>query len=221
MRRRRRKTRVLIADDHSIRREALRSMLTTTPDLEVVAEARDAEEAVSIATALSPDVVLLASTSPRRRGSAALTSLVAAVPHARFVVISADDDAAEAASARAAGAVYLSKRAPTSDLLSAIADARPEDPNEMALAIRVPGPAHEPTLGDASVETGLSGREQEVLALLARGHTHSVIAQLLGINVKTVGTYRGRIAEKLGLLRRSEIISYALETGLLAPEKPH
>jgi DNA-binding NarL/FixJ family response regulator len=205
-----RKIRLLLADDHAILRAGLRMLLDAQPDMTVVAEAADGEEAVRRALETRPDVAVIDLTMPGLSGVETLERLHRELPATRLLVLTMHDDPAYARVARAAGAAgHVIKDSESSELLAAIravhrgrvfvqvaTDARPA----------APGPGRPPTL---------SPRERQVLDLLARGHTNREIADRLTLSVKTVETHRARLGEKLGLHTRADLVRLALDLGIL------
>lgn len=213
--------RVLVADDHAILRSGLRLLISGQPDMEVVGEAGDVDEAVRLARTTSPDVVPLDLSMPGGSGLAAIEKLRAAAPAARVVVLTMHEEAAYVRSAMAAGATgYLAKSAADSALIGAIRAVHRGRvfidvegmPREGARATpagvggRAPAPIH-----------ALSPREREVLTGVARGYTNQAIADQLGLSVKTVESYRARLMQKLGLETRADVTRLAMELSLLAP----
>lgn len=200
---------MVLADDHPLLRDGLRTVLDAQPDLRVVGEAGDGPGAVAEARRTNAGVVLLDLSMPGG-GVAAITQLATACPAARALVVTMHADPAYLRAAAAAGAAgYVLKTAAVPELLAAVrtvaAGGQAFDP---ALADRPDPP---PPGGVAS----LSRREREVLELLVQGHTHQTIADRLGVNVKTVETYRSRIREKTGLKTRADLVRYGVEAGLL------
>jgi len=213
--------RVLIVDDHAVLRAGLRMLIGGQPDMEVVGEAADGEDAVQRAPELRPDVVLMDITMPGIGGIRAIEQIRRVCPESRVLVLTMHDVPAYLRSVLAAGASgYVVKRAADSELISAIRGVhRGRTVLDPALATRVvqgglrrrSAAAQAP--GPASV---LSQREREVLELVAQGFTNQQIADRLGLSVKTVETYRSRLVEKLGLRSRADLVRYALDSGLLA-----
>jgi two-component system, NarL family, response regulator NreC len=219
------KIRILIVDDHAILRAGLRMLINTQPDMEVVSEATDGHEALWKARQMNPDVALMDLTMPKIGGLQALEQLRQVCPHTRILVLTMHDDPAYALSVLAAGGLgYVVKRAADSDLIGAIrAVHRGRTFVDPALAGSLvqdllakqasAGPA-----GNGVRRSLLSPREREVLRLLAQGYTNQQAAKWIRLSVKTVETYRARIAQKLGLHSRAELTRYALESGLLTPD---
>ncbi len=217
--------RVLIADDHAVLRAGLRMLIDTQPDMEVVGEAANGDEAVAKALEAGPDVALMDLTMAGGGGIKAIERMRQECPQVRVLVLTMHDDLAYLRSALAAGgAGYVVKKAADSELLSAI---RAVYRGDMFVDLASGGnlaqdPLSNSATRDAARQGGaktlLSQREQEVLVMLAQGHTNQQIADRLRLSVKTVETYRSRIAEKLELRGRADLVRYALEIGILGPE---
>jgi DNA-binding NarL/FixJ family response regulator len=208
--------RVLIVEDHTLVRSAVRRLLETVPGTAVEDEAGTAEQAVRLARLHKPDVVLLDLVMPGGSGIDAIPGIREAAPGARILVLSMYDDPAHVRAAFAAGASgYLLKDAADTDLVSAI--------REVAAGRRYVYPVLGARLAAAEARTGaasdsLSERECEVLRLLALGHTNQEIATMLCISVRTAETHRAHIMRKLDLSTRAELVAYALRHGLLGEE---
>jgi DNA-binding NarL/FixJ family response regulator len=211
------KIRVVLADDHTVLRAGLRMLLNAQPDMEVVGEAADAREALAHALAAAPDVLTLDLTMPGGGSLKLVEQLRERLPQTHVLVLTMHDDPAYCRAALGAGAAgYVVKTAADAQLLTAI---RAVARGRLFVDPGLPGAGGGPAAAPAEAHP-LSAREREVLTLLAQGHTNQVIADRLFLSVKTVETYRARIAEKLGLRTRADLIRYAVETGLLAPARP-
>jgi DNA-binding NarL/FixJ family response regulator len=203
--------RVIVADDHPVVREGLRAMLDAEPDLEVVGEAASGAEAVTLAAALRPDVVLMDLRMPGTDGVAATGRIVAA-GDARVLVVTTYDTDADILRAVEAGATgYLLKDTPRRQLADAVrAAARGETvlapPVARKLVSRVRPAADPPT-----------PRELEVLGQVARGLSNVDIGRELHISEATVKTHLVRVFEKLGVSDRTAAVTTALSRGLLGP----
>ena len=211
--------RVLIADDHAVLRAGLRVLIGAQPDMDVVGEAADGEEAVQRVAETRPDVALVDITMPGSSGIKAIERIRQTCPATRVLVLTMHDVPAYLRSALAAGATgYVVKRAADSELLSAIRGVhRGRTVLDPALATAVVQGAigRKATVGQPGGPAGLlSPREREVLDLVAQGYTNQQIADRLGLSVKTVETYRSRLVEKLGLRSRADLVRYALDSGL-------
>ncbi len=207
--------RVLIVDDHAVVRAGLRRVLEAEPDLETVGEAENAERAVFAAIELKPDVVLMDVVMPGQSGIEGMPALLQAVPEAKVLVLSMQDDPRYVREAFAAGARgYVLKEAADTEVVGAIrAVAAGESYVHPVLGARLV--AAEAEERRRAQDDPLSEREREVLRLLALGHTNQEIAKLLFISVRTAETHRAHIMQKLRLGSRAELVRYALAEGLL------
>ena len=206
--------RVLIADDHAVVRQGLRTYLELQDDVEVVAEAPDGETAVREAERHAPDVVLLDLVMPGLDGVGALAVLRERVPAARVLVLTSfgDDDRVFAA-LRGGAAGFLLKDTEPADLVRAIRTAHAgQAPLSPAVATRVVQQIAAGTRPRAS--DVLTPRELEVLGLIARGHSNKRIALELGVAEKTVKTHVGHVLAKLDLADRTQAALYAVREGL-------
>jgi len=201
--------RVLLADDHAILRAGLRMLLSAQPDMTVVAEASDGDEAVRRALATRPDVAVVDLTMPGPSGVETLGRLRREVPATRLLVLTMHDDPGYARVALAAGASgHVIKDADSGELLAAIRAV-----HRGRTFVRVG--AGESTAVRPTAPPPLSPRERQVLQLLAHGHTNREIADHLALSVKTIETHRARLGEKLGVHKRAELVRFAIELGLL------
>ncbi len=202
--------RVLIADDHAVVRQGLRTFLGLQEDIEVVGEAADGEQAVAEAERLAPDVVLMDLVMPRMDGVEAIRRLHERVPAARAVVLSSfiDEDRLVPV-VRAGAAGYLLKDIEPAELVAAI---RTVHGGGALLHPRVAARLLAEVAGDP-----LTPREREVLALIGRGMANKVIARELGLAEKTVKTHVSSILAKLGVADRTQAALYAVREGLAGP----
>jgi DNA-binding NarL/FixJ family response regulator len=202
---------VLIVDDHPVVRAGLAGILAGEPDLAVVGEAAGADEAVTVAAALRPDVVLMDLRMPGGDGVTATAEILATVPSARVVVLTtyeSDADILRAVEAGAAG--YLLKDAARTDLVAAVrAAARGETVLAPSVATRLVDRMRRPAPADA-----LSPRELQVLRLVARGLSNVEIGRELSISEATVKTHLLRAFAKLGVSDRTAAVTTALAAGL-------
>jgi len=207
--------RVLVVDDHAVVRAGLRRVLDADPEIETVGEAADAEHAVYEAIQTQPDVVLLDVMMPGQTGIEGMPALLQAVPSAKVLVLSMQDDPRYVREAFDVGASgYVLKEAADADVVGAV--------KAVAAGERYVHPSMGARLFAAEAEERrraendpLSEREREVLGLLALGHTNQEIAKMLFISVRTAETHRAHIMRKLGLNSRAELVRYALAEGLL------
>ncbi|QTR04246.1 response regulator transcription factor [Saccharothrix algeriensis] len=206
-------TRLLIADDHPVVRAGLRAVLETEPDLVVVAEAATPEQAVALAAELQVDVVLMDLRFGRGMTGAQATAAITARPDPpRVLVVTTYDTDADTLPALAAGATgYLLKDAPPEDLAAAV---RTAAAGRAALA---------PSVADRLVSrmrtpaTSLTGRETEVLALVARGLSNQAVSARLHLSQATVKSHLVHIYAKLGVDSRTAAVAAATERGFIRP----
>jgi len=205
--------RVLVADDHGVVREGLRTFLRLQDGIEVVGEAADGTEAVAAARELEPDVVLMDLVMPLLDGVEAMRRIREARPQTRVIVLTSftDDDKLLAA-VRAGAAGYLLKTAPPQEVVRAIRAAHVGD---AVLDPSAAGRLLEALAGPREPQP-LTPRERQILTLLGRGMTNKAIARDLGISEKTVKTHVGRILSKLGVTDRTQAALYAVREGLIA-----
>jgi two-component system response regulator NreC len=214
------KVRVLIADDHAIVREGVRMILSTHPDIEVVGEASNGEQAVSLAQTLRPDVVVMDISMPGMNGIEATQQIRQRAAGVNVLALTMHEDDHYVFQLLKAGAAgYVLKRAAATDLVDAVrAAARGEAFLYPSVAKTVVADyLRRLQRGEAERKPydGLTPREREVLALIAEGHTNQQIANRLFISIKTVQTHRAHIFEKLGLHDRTELVRYAIRVGLI------
>jgi DNA-binding NarL/FixJ family response regulator len=217
------KVRVLLADDHKVVRDGLRLLVESQRDMQVIGEASNGKEALRRARELKPDVVVMDLSMPELNGLQATERLRAEQPEVKVVALTVHEDASYLVQLCKAGASgYVLKRSAGDDLIRAIrtvaGGAVHFDPTVAAEALR--GKAGEPAAKGGLASADLSDREKEVLTLLAWGHSNKEIAARLGLSVKTVETYRVRIADKLGLRSRTQMVEYALRQGWLTETRP-
>jgi two-component system response regulator NreC len=205
--------RIVLADDHVVVRSALRMLLDAEPGLEVVAEAGDVDGAVRYVRGHRPDVLILDLNMPGRPSLEALPDIAAASPETQIVVLTMQSEPAFAREAMQAGVLgYILKEAADAELVKAVrlaADGRTYLQPDLGARL-----AAEP----AGPPDDLSIRELEILRLIALGHTNTEIAEQLVISVRTVESHRAHIQQKLRVSKRSELVRYALERGMLDGE---
>jgi DNA-binding NarL/FixJ family response regulator len=205
--------RLLVVDDHPVVRDGLRGMLRGDPGFDVVGEAGNGAEAVDLARALDPDVVLMDLRMPEVDGVTAIGRLRSLGVRARVLVLTTYDTDSDVLPAIEAGATgYLLKDAPRDELFRAVrAAARGEAVLSPSVATRLLGQVREPT------REPLSARELEVLSLVARGSTNREAAERLFLSEATVKTHLLHIYAKLGVNDRAAAVATAYERGLLTP----
>jgi DNA-binding NarL/FixJ family response regulator len=205
--------RILLADDHSVVRKGVRDFLEEEPDLEVVGEASDGVQAIEMAQALEPDVVVMDIKMPQLGGIEATKRIKAAVPYVRVLALSAYDDDPYIWGLLEAGASgYVLKTAESRELISAIRTvAAGRSALDPAIAPRIIARASRPAAGSES----LTDREIEVLRLAARGLTNKQIGHDLDISDRTVQNHLANIYTKLDVQSRTEAVTAALQRGLI------
>jgi two-component system response regulator NreC len=212
------KIRVLIADDHTILRDGIRSLLEDEPDMQVIGEAEDGISAVKMACQLEPDVVLMDIAMPLLNGLEATRQIKRSAPQVRVLVLTMHENEEYIRQVLASGAMgYILKDAAARDLLGAI---RSVHRGEAVLSPAITRLVIEDYLrwGDlqpGQEENGLSPREREVLQLIAEGYTNRQIAEILSISIKTVQAHRSNLMSKLDLHDRGELIKYAIQKKII------
>ncbi|MFP5388392.1 MAG: response regulator [Thermoleophilia bacterium] len=204
-------TTIVLADDHTVVRNALRLLLDTEPGFEVVAEAGEVEAALRYVRGHKPTVLILDLNMPGRSSLDAVPDIRAASPQTEIVVLTMQNEPAFARRALQAGVRgYVVKEAADAELVQAVRSAAAGDTYL------------QPTLGarlaageDGDKEDELSERERDVLRLIALGHTNAEVAEKLYISIRTVESHRAHIQQKLSLSSRAELVRYAIGRGLI------
>ena len=213
--------RILIADDHAVVREGLRTLIGSEPDLRLVGEATDGEEAVQQAQALRPDVILMDLLMPRKDGLEAIAEITEENPEARILVLTsfADDD--KVFPAIKAGALgYVLKDSLPDQLLQAIHDvAQGVSSLHPTIALKLIREINQPSDLPPVVDP-LTKREVDVLKLVAQGLSNQQIAERLIISEWTVRKHVHNILDKLHLANRTQAALYALREGLASLDQP-
>jgi DNA-binding NarL/FixJ family response regulator len=214
--------RVVLADDHAVVREGLRALVNSQPDMRVVGEAADGEAAWRAATELVPDVLVMDLSMPVLGGAEATARVRRDCPGVKVLGLTVHEERLYLTQLLGAGASgYVLKRAAAADLLRAVR------------IVAAGGTYLDPSVAGALVEDYLdamkavepthdvlSERERAVIVRIARGFSNKEIAAGLGLSVKTVETYKARVAEKLGLRSRVDIVRYAARQGWLEAGEP-
>jgi two-component system, NarL family, response regulator NreC len=214
-----RKLRILLADDHTVMRAGLRALLERQNNFEIVGEAENGREAVSLSASLLPEVVVIDVGMPLLNGIEATKALLKQSPLTGVVILSVHSDESYVMRALQAGArAYLLKDSAASDLLSAI-DAVSRGKSFFSSAIHhLLAEDYVRVLrqkGAVDSYELLTTREREILQLLAEGKTNKEVAATLFISPYTVETHRSNILEKLGLHSAAELILYAVRKGII------
>jgi NarL family two-component system response regulator LiaR len=210
--------RVLIADDHAVVRQGLRTFLDLQADIDVVGEAADGEEAVAVAAEHAPDVILLDLVMPRLDGIGALRRLRDTAPAARVIVLTSfGEDERLFTALRAGASGYLLKDVEPAELVRSIRTVHGGGaPLSPAVAARVVEELASGGGAGRAAADDLTPRELEVLCLIARGQSNKRIALELGVAEKTVKTHVSHVLAKLGLSDRTQAALYAVREGLVS-----
>jgi len=201
---------VLLADDHHLVRRGFRRMLEDDPEIRVVAEASDGDEAVRLAVETQPDVVVMDAAMPGVGGLAATRTLLERAPNTAVLMLSMHSEQTVVQQAIAAGARgYVLKNAIDLDLASAV--------RRVAAGERVLDPALARTEVPTGQRTRLTPRELEVLQLICNGLSNRQIAATLQVSVNTVAGHRANSMNALGVHKTAELVVYALQNGLVNP----
>ncbi|MER6444032.1 response regulator transcription factor [Streptomyces venezuelae] len=212
--------RILLADDHALVRRGVRLILDAEPDLTVVAEAADGAEAVTRARTLDVDLAVLDIAMPRQTGLQAARELARLQPGLRILMLTMYDNEQYFFEALRAGASgYVLKSVADRDLVEACRAALRDEPFIY--------PGAETTLirsyldrartGGPTPERAITEREEEILKLVAEGHSSKEIGEILVISPKTVERHRANLLQKLGLRDRLALTRYAIRVGLIEP----
>jgi DNA-binding NarL/FixJ family response regulator len=213
--------RILLADDHKIVFDSLKSLLDRQPDMEVVGGAENGRVAVEQVHELNPDVVIMDVTMPNLNGIEATHQITSKYPEIKVVALSMHADKQFVTGILSAGAAgYLTKNCSFDELVKAV---RLVAANKKYLCPDVTGIVIEESLSGGSDKGSsatdlLTSREREVLQLLAEGKTIKQIAEQLFLSIKTIYTHRDQIMKKLNVENMAELTKLALRDGLIAPQ---
>lgn len=214
--------RVVLADDHAVVREGLKSLIDAEPGMTVVGEAGDGLAACERVLELMPDVVVMDVSMPGVGGAQAAERIRRECPGVKVLALTVHEDKGYLRQLLAAGAAgYVLKRAAPAELIRAIRTVAAGgvylDPSLAGKVVR--GFVRQSPGEDTAAAVGeLSDREVEVVRLTAAGHSNKEVASRLDLSVKTVETYKARALEKLGLETRADLVRYALQRGWLQGE---
>ncbi|MFJ3704577.1 MULTISPECIES: response regulator transcription factor [Streptomyces] len=214
------KTRILLADDHALVRRGVRLILDGEPDLQVVAEAGDGAEAIEMARSERPDLAVLDIAMPRLTGLQAARELSRVMPELRILMLTMYDNEQyffEALKAGASG--FVLKSVADRDLVEACRAAMRDEPflYPGAVTALIRNYLDRVRDGGDVPDRAITEREEEILKLVAEGHSSKEIAGMLVISVKTVERHRANLLQKLGLRDRLELTRYAIRAGLIEP----
>lgn len=217
------RTRIVIADDHSLVREGITALLKLHDDVEIVGEAADGKEAIEKAAELVPDVVILDISMPGLGGLEAAVEIKKRQPAIKILVLSQYDDKEYVSRFLKAGVSgYILKKAVGSELINAI---RAVVRGEYYLYPSIASGVIDGYLGRKKPEADdpyekITPREKQVLKLIAEGNTIKDIAHLLDISVKTVIAHQSNISDKLDIHTRANLIRFAIQKGIVKIDSP-
>lgn len=217
------KTRILIADDHTLVREGIAALLSFYDDIDIVGQASDGAEAIRLAQKIKPDIILMDISMPSLGGFEATLEIKKTLPDTKIIMLTQYDDKEYVARFLKAGiSGYLLKKAVGSELINAI---RAVQRGEFYLFSSI---ASEIVAGyldkdkkpnEEDIYEKLTDREKQVLKLIAEGYSHKEIASCLNISAKTVIAHQTNISEKLGVRSRTGLIKFAISKGIIKLEK--
>jgi DNA-binding NarL/FixJ family response regulator len=215
------KIRILLADDHEVFREGLRSMIEKHADLEVVGDAETGRVAVRMATQLKPDIIIMDIAMPDLNGIEATSQIRATVPETRVIALSMHSDKRFVTGMLRAGAVgYLLKASAFDEVIQAIRTVMNNKhyvSGDIADTV-VSDYVRQLTEAAPEKQAALSPREREVLQLLAEGHSTKKIAETLHISANTIETHRAHIMAKLGIRTIADLVKFAIREGITSLE---
>lgn len=214
------KIRILLADDHQLVRRGVRMILDSEPDLAVIAEAGDGAEAVAKAKQERPDLAILDIAMPRMTGLQAARELTRQIPGIRVLMLTMYDNEQYLFEALKAGASgYVLKSVADRDLVEACRAAMRGEPflYPGAVTALIRDYLARARQGERVPDSVLTPREEEIVKLIAEGHSSKEIAETLVISVKTVDRHRANVLAKLGMRDRLELTRYAIRAGLVEP----
>jgi len=213
--------RVLIADDQTITRSGLRTLLASRTDIEVIGEARDGEEVLTMAAALQPDVILMDLRMPGINGIEATRRIHRTSPRISILVLTVfEDDTSVFPAIRAGAQGYLLKNTEQDELLRAIHTVASGGAIfSPGIAQKVLGYLHTPPNAVSDIFDELTTREREILELIAHGKTNAEIAMLLSLSAKTVSNYISNVLLKVHATDRAKLMLMALEAGMGQTDK--
>lgn len=215
-----RDVRIVIADDHEIVRKGIAAQISQRPNWEVIAEATNGRDAVTVALRMKPDLIVLDLSMPELNGLAAASQILAAWPEARILMLTVHESEQLVREVLAAGARGYVLKSDAGRILMAALDALLEGGTfftpkvgKMVLDgyLRNPAGSEEPGAG------ALSPREREIVQLLAEGKSNKEVATALGISVKTAETHRSNIMRKGGFGSLADLVRYAIRNRIIEP----
>jgi DNA-binding NarL/FixJ family response regulator len=213
--------RVVVADDHSVVRQGLKAWLERSGHVQVVGEASDGREAVSIVEQLQPDVVIMDIAMPVLNGIEATAQITRRSPGTKVIILSMHADESYILRALGAGAKgYLLKESTESDVLPAVRSVRDGKPYFTPSIARLLLEDYMRMLKQNNLQDSydlLTEREKEVLQLLAQGKSNKEVAQILDLSPHTIDSHRTNMMQKVNLHNTAEIVLYAVRKGIIVP----
>jgi len=212
---------IILVEDHAVVRDGLKALLTAEPDMEVVGEAENGQQAVVLAKKLLPDVVVMDLAMPQMNGLNATREILKTVPSAKVLVLSSySDDACVRALIEAGAMGYLMKQTASNELVEAIRHTRRG--NQVfspAISQRIRS-QRAGAFMDGTGVSALTVRELQVLKLIAGGGSNKEIATELDISIKTVEKHRQQVMNKLNIHEVAGLTRYAIANGLVEQKVP-
>ncbi|PKN32958.1 MAG: DNA-binding response regulator [Deltaproteobacteria bacterium HGW-Deltaproteobacteria-19] len=216
------KIRILLADDHKIFRDGLRSLIEREPEMEIVGEAENGRKAARLAEKLAPTVIIMDVSMPDMNGIEAARNITSAMPDVRLIALSMHSDRRFVLGMLEAGAAgYLLKDCAYEELAGAIRHVVRGNTylSPKITDVVVKGYLSKGTLSQPEATSPLTSREREILQLIAEGHSTKEIASHVCLSIKTVETHRRNIMEKLGIHSVAELTKYSIREGLISLDK--
>lgn len=214
------KIRVLIAEDQTVVREGLVAVLSLSPDIDVVGQAKDGIQAVALVQKLKPDVILLDLVMPQQDGLESIPKIIEIMPEAHILVLTSYAETEKVYQAMKSGALgYLLKDATQEQLIQAIRDVSVgQAALNPSIALKVIHEINNPSKKEYT-EDPLTPRELETLRLIAQGHSNQEIAEILFVHDRTIAKYVSSILRKLHLANRTQAALFAIREGLIESEE--
>jgi len=212
--------RILIADDHEVVRRGITAQISQRPDWEVIAEATNGRDAVTLALRLKPTLIVLDLSMPELNGLAATRRIIAALPEARILILTVHDSEQIVREVLAAGARGYVLKSDAGRILMAALDTLLEGGSFFTPKVGrmlVDGYLSKPSSPGEPAAGVLSAREREIVQLLAEGKSNKEVAAALGITVKTAETHRGNIMRKCGFGSLADLVRYAIRNHIIEP----
>lgn len=215
-----RDVRIVIADDHEIVRKGIAAQISQRPNWEVIAEATNGRDAVTVALRMKPDLVVLDLSMPELNGLAAASRIRAEWPEARILMLTVHDSEQVVREVLAAGAQGYVLKSDAGRILMAALDALLEGGTFFTPKVGkmvLDGYLRNPTSTEETGAGALSPREREIVQLLAEGKSNKEVATALGISVKTAETHRSNIMRKGGFGSLADLVRYAIRNRIIEP----